>query len=105
MLSPEAALLVANGFCTLAPAQGAQFSQALFAAALPNFPRPSSKGETHEMIGTALPKHQTPPTAPSLALGERGDHTVRRLQEAGQGNRHQATKNKVGALLKKNTYT
>lgn len=97
MLSPEAALLVANGFCTLRLAQGSQFSQPLFAAALPIFPHPSSKGETHEIICTVSPNNKPFPQHPTW-LWVREETTVLRLREAGQGNRHQATQHRVGAL-------
>lgn len=76
MLSPEAALLVANGFCTARLAQGSQLippecSQDSLAATLPNFPHPSIKRETHEIICTVLSKQVTLLTAQKLALDER----------------------------------
>lgn len=78
MLSPEAALLVANGFCTLRLAQGSQLippecSQDSLAATLPDFPHPSIKGETHEIICMVLSKQATLPTAQKLAPDERGE--------------------------------
>lgn len=78
MLSPDAALLMANGFCTVRLAQGSQLiapecSQDSLAAALANFPHPSIKGETHEIICTVLSKQATLPTAQKLAPDERGE--------------------------------
>lgn len=76
MPSPEAALLVANGFCTVRLAQGFQLivpecSKDSLPATLPNFPRPSIKGETHEIICTALSKQAPLPTAQKLAPDEK----------------------------------
>lgn len=76
MLSPEAALLAANGFCTVGLAQGSHLTapgrlQDSFAATLPNFPHPSTKGKTHAIICTVLSKQLTLPTAHKLAPGER----------------------------------
>lgn len=52
MLSPEAVLLMANGFFTVKLARGSRRtapgrSKDSFAAVLPNFPHPFTKGESH----------------------------------------------------------
>lgn len=102
MLHPEAALLVANGFCTVRLAQGSQLtapgcSQDSFAAALPDFPHPSTKGETHAIICAALPKQLILPTAHELAPGETGEaHSAEAA--GGQGKMCQAAKHRLRAL-------
>jgi len=78
MPSPEGALLTANGFCTVRLAQGSQLttpghSQDSFAAALPSFPHPSTKGGTHAITRTVLSKQPTLPRAHELALRETGE--------------------------------
>ena len=109
MLSPEAALLVANGFCTVRLAQGSQLttpghSQDSFAAALPNFLHPSTKGETHAIICTVLSKQLTLPTAHKLALGERGE--AHSAEAAGGQAREEASSHKAQSWRSlKNIYT
>lgn len=60
MLSPEAVLLVANGFFTVKLARGSRrtapgCSKDSFAAALPNFPHPFTKGESHVVTLARFP--------------------------------------------------